>query len=436
MWSPDVFCYSLSSVYYKARRFRSNNGSITTITKGNSVASSNIQNVQKQRWARKVFSRHVNSDSRRVRTRKKSFKTLRVNASTCGNPNCAKPKTEKFKLTVNTLSVAPLHPEDREKVLKFFKNIHSFLEESSKESNFHGAVLLNLEKVVKVDPSGCAFLFSYIEMFQELYPRINFKIKYPNLIKPHAGSSVETIQPNHVFNHLELYKQLGSPKAPLCHTLPPTKLKIWETESFANSDSSLVGQILENVCHKVPNISNYQIGKIYKILIEAVNNCPEHAYDKSFMQEKGLQYRKTRCLFAIIEGRLVVVVADLGVGIRYTLEHGKAKNSWDIFKRFNRLFRKNKNFSSKDSECLEGMINIKNVRERNSRHKDFDNRGYGGVDLQNAIKGLEGKLLIMSGKGSLMLDASNPDSMDIDPKDFETELNGTLISMSIPLTDK
>ncbi|ABV37108.1 hypothetical protein Ssed_2499 [Shewanella sediminis HAW-EB3] len=401
------------------------------------MASSSIQKVQKQRWARKVFSRFVNSNNRRVRTRKKSFATLRRKASACSSPNCAKSKTEKFKLTVNTLSVAPFHPEDRTKLLKFFEDVSSFLQESNKKSNFHGVVLLNLEKVVKVDPSGCAFLFSYIEMFQELYPRVNFKIKYPNRIKPHAGSSVETIQPNHVFNHLELYKQLGSPKAPLCHTLPPPKLKIWETKSFANSDSSLVGQILENVCHQVPNVSNDQIAKIYKILIEAVNNCPEHAYDKSFMNEKGLQYKKTRCLFAIIEGQLVVVVvADLGVGIRYTLEHGKAKDSWEIFKRFNRLVRGNKSFSSRDSECLKGMINIKNVRERSSRHKDFDNRGYGGVDLQNAIKGLEGRLLIMSGKGSLMLDASNPDSMDVDPKDFDTGLDGTLISMSIPLTVK
>ncbi|MGF1698212.1 hypothetical protein L4C54_21375 [Vibrio lamellibrachiae] len=400
------------------------------------MASSSNQNVQKQRWARKVFSRYVNSSSRRVRTRKKSFTTLRRKTSPCGSLNCAKPKTEKFKLTVTTLSVGPFHPEDRTKVLKFFENVCSFLEESNKHGNFHGVVLLNLEKVVKVDPSGCAFLFSYIEMFQDIYPRVSFKIKYPNRIKPHAGSSAETIQPNHVFNHLELYKQLGSPKAPLCHTLPPPKLKIWETESFANSDSSLVGQILENVCQKVPNVSNAQISKIYKILIEAVNNCPEHAYDKSFMQKKGLQYKKTRCLFAIIEGRLVVVVADLGVGIRYTLEHGKAKDSWEIFKRFHRLVRRNKDFSSRDSECLQGMINIKNVRERNTRHKDFDNRGYGGVDLQNAIKGLEGRLLIMSGKGSLMLDASIPDSMDVDLKDFDTGLNGTLISMSIPLTDK
>ena len=42
----------------------------------------------------------------------------------------------------------------------------------------------------------------------------------------------------------------------------------------------------------------------------------------------------------------------------------------------------------------------------------------------------------MSGKGSLMLDASNPDLMDVDSKDFDTGLNGTLISMSIPLTVK
>lgn len=211
---------------------------------------------------------------------------------------------------------------------------------------------------------------------------------------------------------------------------------MWETESFAQSDSSLVGQILENVCRKVPDVSREQIPKIYKILIEAVNNCPEHAYDASFMNEKGLQYKKTRCLFATMEGRLVVVVADLGVGIRYTLEHGKAKDSWELFKRFQRLVSRNKDFSSRDSECLQGMINIKNVRERSSRHKDFDNRGYGGVDLQKAIKELKGRLLIMSGKGSLMLDASNPDSMDVDPKDFNTSLNGTLISMSIPLTVK
>ncbi|MBE8232377.1 MAG: hypothetical protein HAW67_01485 [Endozoicomonadaceae bacterium] len=400
------------------------------------MASSSNQKFQKQRWARKVFSRYVNSSTRRVRTRKKSFKTLQLIAPICSSPNWKKTKIEKFKLTVTTLSVAPFYPEDRLKVLKFFEDIQGFLEESCKKDNFHGVVLLNLEKVVRVDPTGCAFLFSYIEMYQELYPRVNFKIKYPNLIESHAGSSVETIQPNHVFNHLELYKQLGSPKAPLFHTLPPLNMKIWETKSFADSDSELVGKILEKICQNVPNISSMQESKIYKILIEAVNNCPEHAYYKSFMQEKGLQYKKTRCLFAIIDERLVVVVADLGVGIRYTLENGKAKNHWDVFKRYNRLTFKNKDFSSKDSECLKGMINIKNVRERRSRHKDFNNRGYGGVDLQNAIQGLKGKLLILSGKGSLMLDASNPDSMVVEPKDFDSELNGTLISMSIPLTGK
>lgn len=398
------------------------------------MASSSIQKLQNQRWSRKIFSRYVNSETRQVRTRKRSFTTKRTKDASSDRPYSIKPKTVKFKLSVTNLSVAPFYSEDRAKILKFFEKVCSFLEESRKD-NFHGAVLLNLERVEKVDPSGCAILFSYIEMFQELYPRVNFKIKYPNRIKPHVGCAVGTIQPNHVLNHLELYKQLGSPKAPLCHTLPPPKLKVWETESFTNSDSSLVGQILENVCRKVPNVSNEQIPKIYKILIEAVNNCPEHAYDQAFMNEKGLQYKKTRCLFAIIEDRLVVVVADLGVGIRYTLEHGKAKRSWELFKRFQQVVRRDKAFSSKDSECLQGMINIKNVRERNTRHKDFDNRGYGGVDLQKAIKGLKGRLLIMSGKGSLVLDASNPDDMDVNPKDFDSELNGTLISMSIPLTD-
>ncbi|WP_434144896.1 hypothetical protein [Photobacterium leiognathi] len=386
--------------------------------------------IQKQRWARKVFSKYIKSESRQVSTRKKSFKTLRQKEPTLYR-RCTKPK--KFKLVADTLTVVPFQPDNRKKVLNFFEEVHSFLKESYENGSFYGVLLLNLEKVVKVDPSGCAFLFSYIEMFQELYPRVSIKIKYSNQIKSHPGSSIKTIQPNHVFNHLGLYKQLSSPKAPICHTLPPPNLKIWETSSFADSNSSLVGEILENVCQKVPSVSNEQIAKIYKILIEAVNNCPEHAYDSSFMQEKGLEYKKTRCLFAIIEERLVVVVADLGVGIRYTLEHGKARDSWDVIKRFQSLFNRNKSFSSKDSECLQGMINIRNVRNRSSRHKDFDNRGYGGVDLQNAIRGLEGRLLIMSGKGSLMLDASNPDSMVTDPKDFETGLNGTLISMSIPL---
>ncbi|WP_258006785.1 hypothetical protein [Vibrio diazotrophicus] len=349
----------------------------------------------------------------------------------CGTPNCEKMKPKKFKLSAQHLSVTPMFSEDRAKLLRFFDDVQSFLQHPD-QSDFHGVVVLNCENVERVDPSGCAFLFSYIEMFQELYPRVSFKLKYPKKIKTHYG--VETIQPNYVLNHLGLYKQLGSTKAPTYHKLPPPKLKIWETESFANSDSSLVGQILENVCHKVPNISPNQVSKIYKVLIEAVNNCPEHAYDETFMKVKGLRYKKTRCLFAIIEGRLVVVVADLGVGIRYTLEHGKANQSWKLFKRFQQLVKGKTDFSSRDSECLQGMINIKNVRERHSRHKEFDNRGYGGVDLQKGIQGLEGKLLVMSGKGSLMLDASNPDAMDVTPKDFDVGLNGTLISMSIPLT--
>ncbi|ELE7135196.1 hypothetical protein RB977_004709 [Vibrio harveyi] len=388
------------------------------------------QKIIKHRWARKVFSRHAGSLTRTMKSRKKSYKTCRVKVPACGTANCAKPKVEKFKLSANILTVAHMHPEDRAKVLSFFEKVHSFLKDT-KNKGFRGDVVLNCQNVVKVDPTGCAFLFSYVEMFQELYPLVSFKLKYPNKIESHYG--VETIQPNHVLNHLELYKQLGSPKAPICHTLPPPKLKIWVTESFANSDSSLVGQILENVCHKVPNISSAQIAKIYKILIEAVNNCPEHAYDESFMHEKGLRYKKTRCLFAIIEGRLVVVVADLGVGIRHTLDNGKAKSSWKLFKRFMRM-QGEKTFASRDSECLQGMINIKNIRKRNTRYHEHSNRGYGGVDLQNAIKELEGKLLIMSGKGSLMLDASTPDSFEVIPKDFDVALNGTLISMSIPLT--
>lgn len=404
------------------------------------------QKASIHRWGRKVFSRYAKSKTqqlkafspyahskfRRLKSRKKSFETRKVKKNTPDTQQCGagRPKPEKFKLAVNALSVVPRYAEDRAKVLTFFEKIHSFLKDP-KQKNFYGVVVLNCQKVEVIDPSGCAFLFSYIEMFQELYPRVSFQIKYPNKIKKFYG--VDTIQANHVLNHLELYKQLGSPKAPICHTLPPPKLKIWETKSFANSDSSLVGQILENICHQVPKISASQIAKIYKILIEAVNNCPEHAYDQSFMKENSLSYKKTRCLFAIIDGNLVVVVADLGVGIRYTLEHGKANSSWRVFIRWMRMGGK-KTFASKDSECLKGMINIKNIRNRNSRYHEFSNRGYGGVDLQNAIRELKGKLLIMSGKGSLTLDASNPDSLDLIPKDFDIGLNGTLISMSIPLT--
>ncbi|EHK2874682.1 hypothetical protein VXK13_003472 [Vibrio parahaemolyticus] len=382
------------------------------------------------RWARKVFFSYANTPSRRLRSRKKSYKTHRIKTHAYNASNCARPKSKKFKLPATILTVAPMYPDDRAKVLNFFEDINSYLN-APEQSDFKGVVVLNCQNVEKVDPTGCAFLFSYIEMFQELYPRVSFKLKYPNKIKHHYG--VDTIQPNHVLNHLKLYKQLGSPKAPTCHTLPPSKLRVWETESFANSESSIVGQILENTCNKVPNISSSQIAKIYKILIEAVNNCPEHAYDKSFMKDKGLTYKKTRCLFAIIEGRLVVVVADLGVGIRYTLDNGKAEFWWRLFQRFRRL-KGEKTFASKDSDCLQGMINIKNIRKRNTRYHEFSNRGYGGVDLQNAIRELEGRLLIMSGTGSLMLDASKPDSFEVIPKDFDVGLNGTLISMSIPLT--
>lgn len=389
------------------------------------------QRAKQHRWSRKVFSRYVRSigKSKKLCSRKKSFCCNRIKNDSVVTPS-RKQNTKKFKLTAENLTVSPLYKEDRGKLLGFFNEVSEFLS-SSKEGGFNGAVSLNLTKVEKVDPTGCAILFSYIEMFQELYPRVSFQLKYPNKIKGHYG--VDTIQPNHVFNHLELFKQLGSPKAPTCHTLPPSKLTIWDTNSFANSDSSLVGRILENVCKQSPDISGAQIGKIYKILIEAVNNCPEHAYDETFMKAKGLSYKKTRCLFAIIEDRLVVVVADLGVGIRYTLDNGKAQSTWSTFKRFMQMSGM-KDFSSKDSQCLDGMINIKNIRDRNSRHQSSNYRGYGGVDLKNAIRDLQGRLLIMSGKGSLTLDASNPDVFDLIPKDFDIGLNGTLISMSIPLT--
>lgn len=388
------------------------------------------QRAKKHRWARKVFSRHTKfSKSKKYSSRKKAFKCCRIKNLQIINSG-GKKKTKKFKLNANILTITPYYMEERARLLSFFDEVHDFLLDE-KNQKAYGAILLNCQKVEKIDPTGCAILFSYIEMFQELYPSINFQLKYPNKIKRHYGT--DTIQPNHVLNHLNLYKQLNSPKAPTCHTLPPSNLKIWETNSFANSDSSLVGQILENVCKQERSISGTQIAKIYKILIEAVNNCPEHAYDETFMKAKGLSYAKTRCLFAIVEERLVVVVADLGVGIRYTLDNGKAKRTWAIFKRYMEI-NGMKNFSSKDSQYLDGMINIKNIRTRNTRHQDSDYRGYGGIDLKNAIVDLKGKLLIMSGKGSLMLDASDPKSFNLTPKDFDTGLKGTLLSISIPLT--
>ncbi|SBS65543.1 hypothetical protein [Vibrio atlanticus] len=397
---------------------------------------SKAHKVKKQRWSRKVYFKYTKfkSNSRKLKTRKQSCTTIRVKTSATSTPSYVKPKPAKFKLNAKILTVGHLYEGDRAKVLSFFDEICTFLSKPENES-FRGEVRLKLENVEKVDPTGCAFLFSYIEMFQALYPAVQFKINYPNKIKGHIGTNVDTIQPNHVFNHLGLYKQLGSTKAPLCHTLPPPKVSVWVTESFTNSDSALVGEILKNVCEKVPTVSGEQVRQIYKILIEAVNNCPEHAYDEQFMSDKGLSFDKTRCLFAIIEERLVVVVGDLGVGIRYTLENGKAKNSWNLIKRWERIFNNKRFFSSKDSECLEGMINIRNVRARKSRHENHDYRGWGGVDLKNAIKGLGGKLLVMSGTGSLMLDASNPDDLVLTPKDFDIGLNGTLISMSIPLKD-
>ncbi|MET2901637.1 hypothetical protein ABXV22_25575 [Vibrio rotiferianus] len=392
--------------------------------------------VKKQRWSRKIYSKYTKfkSSSRKLKTRKQSCSRIRVKKERGCTPSYAKPKPVKFKLNAKMLTVGHMLEGDRAKVLSFFDDVCSFLA-CPDNKGFRGEVCLRLENVEKVDPTGCAFLFSYIEMFQSLYPTVQFKIKYPNKIKGHVGTNVDTIQPNHIFNHLGLYKQLGSPKAPLCHTLPPPQVRVWATDSFTNSDSTLVGEILKSVCEKVPTVSREQARQIYKILIEAVNNCPEHAYDSQFMAAKGLVFNKTRCLFAIIEERLVVVVGDLGVGIRYTLDNGKAKNSWEVIKRWERMFNKKKLFSSKDSEYLEGMINIRNVRDRKSRHKEHDYRGWGGVDLKKAIKGLGGKLLVMSGTGSLMLDASKPGDLVVQAKDFDIGLNGTLISMSIPLKD-
>ncbi|WP_241829527.1 MULTISPECIES: hypothetical protein [unclassified Salinivibrio] len=318
--------------------------------------------------------------------------------------------------------------KDRKCALEFFSKINAFLKSSEGRCD----ILLNFEGVEKVDPSGCVFLFSYIEMFQEVYPGCNIKIKYPRKIKPTPGNGCHhTAQPNHVFNHLKLYERLGTRKAPVFHTVAPPNLKVWETISFVN-DSELVGKILENVCEKVPDISPAQRSQIWKVLIEAVNNCPEHAYDKAFMRDKGLKYNKTRCLFAIIEGHLAIAVADLGVGIPYTLEHGKAKEVWNIIRK---LLKVSTASGTKDSHYLQGMINIKDVRKRLSRYTKYDNRGHGGADLRKAIKELKGKILIMSGKGSLMLDASTPEPNKLTLRDFNTGLDGTLIYMSIPLTD-
>jgi len=184
------------------------------------------------------------------------------------------------------------------------------------------------------------------------------------------------------------------------------------------------GQLVDNsLC--APAIEGYQdrletemIDELLGGLGEAMTNAIHHAYDS--IRQDGLDYKGTTDWWMFSqekEGRLSVVICDLGIGIPTTLPL-KRPNIWQKL-----ILRKP---TPTDSDCIREAIVEGHTRT------SLDGRGYGLGNIVDVVENtMGGVVVVYSNHGRY-------DSRSVTPYplDYDDSIMGTMIFWNVPMKSK
>lgn len=261
---------------------------------------------------------------------------------------------------------------------------------------------------------------SEIDRLVSHYGRGRFKVLPPARITDKFGATRNTV--DQVFHQIGLYKLLG--KKSFQPSTVAANVECWRVESGTIAQSETAGLMLRAITAQMPRATT---SSLYRGAIEALSNCVEHAYPSRRNDGLNIACSKWWMFTAVISGRLVVIVCDLGVGIPTTIHRTQNPSLiQQIFQNFG--------FTAvNDAGWIKTATLVKETRTAAT------NRGKGGGDLRNLIKvDTSAKLSIFSNKGYYVhttLAAKNGKSLATPEflMDHRNSILGTIVEWSVDI---
>ena len=268
-----------------------------------------------------------------------------------------------------------------------------------------------------ITAGACILLLATIDRLKSQYPEVKYTVTYPPLVpyKDQGNNGVPVV--SSVLSQVGFFTLLGvgSPKYRKLNTVD-----CWKVASGESVESVLLGEMLKSLPEDIE-----KKGDLYRPALEAMCNSVEHGYDQAFCNDNKKDYKKWWCLSAVIDGHLVVIVCDLGVGIPYTLPRTQSESM------FKRLSSKIGRAFKSDSDYVHASLFVKKTRTA------AEHRGKGGQDLRTIVERTPNSTLqVHSNRGAYTFRTS-ADTNKSQEKIYDNDMSigGTVTGWSIKLTD-
>lgn len=365
-----------------------------------------------------------NNKSKKVILARASRKNYHSNLARCERDGAARknsyakkkpPKKPKYKQVLKVIApnlICIYKKQNHIKTMHFIED----LEEKTRASK--GAVVcICFRNSGAITAGACALLLATVDKLKSQYPETKYKVIYPPTVPyiQNGNNGISVV--SSVLSQVGFFKLIGvaSPKyKKLNH------VDCWQVTSGESVESAVLGEMLQSLPKEV--VSK---GELYRPALEAMCNSVEHGYDDKFCNDTKKTYKKWWSLSAVVDGHLVVIVCDLGVGIPYTLP--RTQSSSMITRLGNRLERT----FTKDSDYIQASLFVKKTRTA----KEF--RGKGGQDLRAIVECTPNSTLqVLSNRGTYTFKTSS-DTAKTQERCFDNDVSikGTVTGWSIKLND-
>lgn len=300
------------------------------------------------------------------------------------------------------------------KMIKFLSNLELSVKRAS--TNNH-VVFISFRNSTAITAGACVLLLATVDRLNTEFPDVEYQVTYPPRV-PYVGHSNRRVPVvSSVLSQVGFFKLIGV-KSPKYRAL--SNVDCWKVTSGELVESELLGNLLISLPKEIEASK-----ELYRPALEAMCNCVEHGYDETFCNSQNKKYKKWWCLSAVIDGFLVVIVCDLGVGIPYTLPRTQSSSM------IQRLSNKIGKVFTSDSDYIKASLLVKKTRTQ----EEF--RGKGGQDLKTIVENTPfSTLQVHSNKGAYTYktteDLSKPQEKSYDNK---MAINGTITGWSIKVND-
>ena len=358
------------------------------------------------RYGRKVSSTRKRKFGSLSTSRKKSWSFKKDN-------NKSKNRNSLNELTVTAPNKIEFYNR------KYFDSTNNFIKDlksaiKNAHINTNTVVRLCFRDTEHISAAAALYLIAETDRTLKKCNNAQFRVTYPKT-KPSNSTKTSKYDVHAILIRLGFYALLGkNPPKPV----EQANVKCWDYVIGEAASGELAGKLIDKFVANKVDTSN-----LYRGAVEALSNAVEHAYDLKIQSSADISDKRWWMLIAKLDGRLVVLICDLGHGIPNTLE---MTQSPELLKR---IWSKLGGKDQTDGQYIEAATLVKKTRTEKTH------RGKGGKDLTSLIDNYENSYLsIFSMKGVYRY--KNRGRVKGFAYDHKTSIDGTIVEWSIPLTGK